>query len=182
MTDHLVHVVEEIVEKVEEFVIDLFKHHPHYPHFHLGKPRPTSFRILAKGKQHMTTNVTYLNAASTNEIVQLVDQYGFDFTTDASGNAFAGVVTATPDNSAIAGSTIGAFGTNGQAALTLTQGTPGDTNVTIASAGLTSLVLPIISYVPVASGFRILPSTTTPNPAPASASAASTAAAPATAA
>jgi hypothetical protein len=163
--DSIEGLVEEVVEEVIE---DMFRNHLHRHHFpHHGRPRLTSF-VLRKGKP--MTVITYLNGPITTEIIQALDQYGIAYTGQDLTTTTVG--SDTPTN---VGAALGGFDlTNGQATLTLTQaGGEGDANVTI-SCGTVSLVVPVKSYVPVLTGFAMLPTVPAATNPPAASAPAST--------
>ena len=95
---------------------------------------------------------TYLSAATTAETVQALDQNGFPYVGADLANTT--VVSSVPGN---VGASLSAFDlTTGLATLTLTQGAPGTSVVTISN-GAVSLDLNVESYVPVLASFAIVP-------------------------
>jgi hypothetical protein len=159
--------MDEILERV---LLDaLFPHHPYRQFFRRhGRPRLHKFVILRKERHMATIGMTFLNAPTTTETVQALDQFGIAYTGADLANAT--VATDTPAN---VGASLGVFSlTTGQATLTLTQaGGEGTANVTISDVALAgntvSLVVPVQSYTPVLTNFTIVSSVTTPSPAPA---------------
>lgn len=127
-------------------------HHHHHPHHE--RPRLHAFTIVSR-KRRMSgataSGITYLNAVTTTETVQALDQYG---------NPYLGAdlvnTTVATSNPANVGATLGAFDlTTGRATLTLTQaGGEGSSAVTIVN-GAVSLALSVLSYVPVLTSFVI---------------------------
>ena len=165
-----------VIEVVKEAILDIIEEISPESHLHTS-PRLTSFVMFANesspGQYHRpghpyhpvpkrktTAMTTYLSAATTAQVVQALDQYGFPyFGADLANTTVSSSVPAD------VGVELSAFEpTTGKAVLTLTQaGNPGTSVVTIVN-GAVSLALTVVSYVPVLDGFIIVSSLAAPPP------------------